>query len=311
MMLLVNLNGMKKIIVVLVLVFIGCKGHSNKKIVSEFQNSKTIITEDYELVVAPNQEALLILFPGAGGNSKSIKREFNIVNIAKKKNVSLLSMNYSRKLWVENDDCVLLEKRLEAIVKSEQINVSNVYIGGMSIGGNVAIRLSDYLIENSGIIKPKGVFIVDSPIDLYGLYESSIKDIKRKDFSEERLAEPKGIINYFESVFGKKDSLLVNIQKVAPFTLKVKNYENINNLKKIKLNLYIEPDKKWYKDVRQTDFESTNAYSIQEMYKVLRKNGWQKVRLIETENKGYRNNGERNPHSWSIVDVNDLIEWML
>ena len=38
---------------------------------------------------------------------------------------------------------------------------------------------------------------------------------------------------------------------------------------------------------------------------------WEQVELIQTQNKGFRANGERNPHSWSIVDVDDLIYWML
>ena len=43
----------------------------------------------------------------------------------------------------------------------------------MSIGGTVALTLSDYLSKTNSPIKPNGVFVVDSPIDLYALYESS------------------------------------------------------------------------------------------------------------------------------------------
>jgi hypothetical protein len=43
----------------------------------------------------------------------------------------------------------------------------------------------------------------------------------------------------------------------------------------------------------------------------LKKDGFKHVELITTENKGYRANGQRHPHSWSIVDGKDLIKWML
>ncbi|WP_301338810.1 hypothetical protein [Tenacibaculum mesophilum] len=33
--------------------------------------------------------------------------------------------------------------------------------------------------------------------------------------------------------------------------------------------------------------------------------------ILPTTNKGYRANGERHPHSWAIVDKNDLINWIL
>jgi len=63
--------------------------------------------------------------------------------------------------------------------------------------------------------------------------------------------------------------------------------------------------------VRQTDFESTNAYTLQRTAAVLKKNRWNDVELIETKDKGYRADGERHPHSWSIVDTENLIHWIL
>ena len=181
----------------------------------------------------------------------------------------------------------------------------------MPLGGSVALTLSEHLVETNSYLKPKGVFLVDSPIDLFALYESSQKDILRKDFSEERLTEPKWIINYFEDEFGGKDSLLSNIQKVSPFTLKTENINNIKNLKNSKLRFYTEPDTLWWKETRQTDFESTNAFTLQKTNEVLENKNWKNVKLIQTKNKGYRANGERNPHSWSIVDTDDLINWIL
>ncbi|MDX6747060.1 hypothetical protein SHK09_09685 [Polaribacter sp. PL03] len=39
--------------------------------------------------------------------------------------------------------------------------------------------------------------------------------------------------------------------------------------------------------------------------------GGDNIKLINTKNRGYRANGERHPHSWSIVDEKDLINWIL
>jgi len=35
------------------------------------------------------------------------------------------------------------------------------------------------------------------------------------------------------------------------------------------------------------------------------------IKLSETQNKGIRGDGARHPHSWSIVDQEELIEWIL
>ena len=126
------------------------------------------------------------------------------------------------------------------------------------------------------------------------------KDITRKDFTEERLSEPKWIINYFEEQFGGKDSLLTNVQKVSPLTLATKNIDNIKNLKNKKLRFYTEPDTLWLKENRQTDFENSNAYTLQKTKELLSNYNWKNIELIQTKNKGFRINGERNPHSWSF-----------
>lgn len=302
------MKHIKKLLAI-ILLLVSCK---NDIVTSKaISNPKIIITKDYELYIPQEQDAVLILFGGGGATAKDTENEFKITQPALQNNVAVLLMNFNRRLWIEDKDSKALTQLLNDNFKKHNLNTKNVVIGGMSIGGNVALTLTNYLLKNNTLYKPTGVFIVDSPIDLYGLYQSSIKDIKNPNFSEERLAEPKFIVNYFNDEFGGADNIFTNIQKVSPFTLKTQNITNIKNLKDIQFNLYIEPDKIWWKDVRNTDFESTNAYSIQQLYKVLKINNWNNVNLIETKNKGYRANGERHPHSWSIVDKNKLMTWIL
>ncbi|UPQ80344.1 hypothetical protein M0M57_05770 [Flavobacterium azooxidireducens] len=54
-----------------------------------------------------------------------------------------------------------------------------------------------------------------------------------------------------------------------------------------------------------------NAYSIEKLAEELKKQNFKKTELIKTTDKGYRSNGNRHPHSWSIVDENDLVKWIL
>ncbi|MDB9776119.1 hypothetical protein OAB47_07845, partial [Vicingaceae bacterium] len=87
------------------------------------------------------------------------------------------------------------------------------------------------------------------------------------------------------------------------------SYKNINQLRNIKVRLYTEPDSVWWQENRKADFNQTNSYALQ----ILAKNQsvkFESLELIETQEKGYRANGRRHPHSWSIVDIEDLITWM-
>ena len=53
-----------------------------------------------------------------------------------------------------------------------------------------------------------------------------------------------------------------------------------------------------------------NAYYIKHLADELSQKFGDNVAYIPTENRGYRSNGDRHPHSWSIVAVDELIGWM-
>lgn len=294
----------------IMLIAICCLGCQSKTTKPEAKPIKSEIssTENYELHKAAQSKALLILFPGGGGDAKGTLEEFKIAEAAAQNQISLLLINYARNIWVNVDDCKALAMQIENVIKTHQLPRQKVFIGGMSIGGNVTLALTQYLLQQNKL-SVKGAFVIDPPLDLYALYESSVSDVARNDLSEERLAEPKFIINYFEDNFGT-DSLLTNIQTVSPYTFKTQHIENISALKTIHLQLYTEPDKNWWKTNRDTDFKNTNAFSIQQLHKTLKQQNWTQVQLIETKNKGFRSDGTRHPHSWSVVDVGALIDWI-
>ena len=95
----------------------------------------------------------------------------------------------------------------------------------------------------------------------------------------------------------------------SPIVNEIKNYDNIAHLKSIKVRLYTEPDSIWWKENRQADFNQTNSYALQHFFKNQHSN-FKQLELIETQNKGLREDGSRHPHSWSIVDQEALIEWI-
>ncbi len=267
-----------------------------------------LIHENYELYQVPESEAVLVLFPGGGQRAEDIRLNFDILPKAKAAKITVLLMNFTNHLWLEDNDFELLKDQLAVVFDQHQLETKKIYFGGFSIGGNTASTLANYLHENQTITAPEGVFMGDSPIDLYALYQSAEIDLQNPNFSEERLAEPRWIVNNFKEAFGDT-SLLSKIPEVSPFTLRRKT-NSVPHLKTIKLRFYTEPDPKWWKENRGTAYEQTNAYSIQQLTKMLKAQGWDRLELIETQNQGYRSNGERHPHSWSIINIEALINWM-
>lgn len=268
-----------------------------------------VVAEQYQLYNVNDSKATLILYPGGGTTSVQTKEEFDILTAAAAHDIDVVLMDFNRHLWIDDSTTQQLAEDLNTLIATHKLNTDKVFIGGMSIGGNVALTLSNYLHEIESSIAPEGTFIVDSPIDLYALYQSAQQDLANPDFDEERLAEPRWIVSYFNEEF-TKDSIVTNIQQVSPFT-QATNFINVSQLQGHKLRFYTEPDSTWWKENRGTAFENTNAYAIQQVAAHLNANNWHQFELIETQGKGVRANGEKHPHSWSIVDVNDLIFWML
>lgn len=272
---------------------------------------KNIVTEDYELIAPNEQKGLLILFPCFPCNTENTKSEFNISEVAIENNIAVLLMNFNQHLWLSDDEKQELESIILDAVKENNLNTNNIFIGGFSSGGTVSLLLSDYLKSKNSPIDPKGLFIVDSPIDLLGLYENAKKNIK-KNFSEPAVQEAEWIVEMFDSEFGIGDSSLIEYEKKSPYLLKNHSLKNVSNLQDLKIRFYSEPDTTWWKENRQAEYEDMNAYYIEQLSLDLNGLYGEKiVAYIKTENRGFRANGDRHPHSWAIVDEEDLINWML
>ena len=292
-------------------IFISCTSQQKMDVELEIKTA-VFKTADYELIKPTrDSKAVLILFGGFGEKPADIKREFKIVDIAKKNQISLILMNYSNKLWLEE-----VEKRKVATLLQETIVKYNlkdtpIFMGGFSSGGIVSMHISNYIIgKKEFYIDPKGVFIADSPIDLLALYKASKINIEKR-FSEVAVQESSWIIDLFEKKLGNPKESISNFEKYAVYTMQSDDTKNLHNLKNTKIRLYTEPDTTWWKENRKADYKQMNAYYIKSLAASLKKLNFKDISYIPTENKGYRSNGERHPHSWSIIDTEDLINWML
>ena len=302
------------ILILIFLAVVSCKQKKQEKeqITTEKIKFTEIVKEDYELY-KPNKEinGVLIIFGGYPENADDIKREFQILDIARENSIAVLLSNFNQKLWLEENEKHQLAKKLQDIIIENQLPTENIFVGGFSSGGVVSLLISDFIVGiKQFYIDPKGVFIVDSPIDLIALYKSSEKNIER-NFSEPSIQESTWLLETLGNNFGNPKDNIEKYEKNAVFTYSTINISNLKNLKRTKIRLYTEPDTLWWKENRMADYKQMNAFYIEKLAKSLTLKGYESVEYIATTDKGYRANGERHPHSWSIVDKKDLINWML
>lgn len=303
---------MEKILSIAIIftLFTFCKNAGTEKTTSagkiEFVE---VINDNYELSKPTCSKAVLVLFGGYRETAKDIKREFEILENAMEYGIAVVYMNYSQKLWLEESEKEKLAENLHKIFEENDLPIDKTYFGGFSSGGNVALIISDLLTKQNSIMAPKGVFVVDSPIDLAALYKSSEKNVDR-NFSEPSVQESTWLLETLGKQFGNPHSNISNYETYSIYTSETDNFDNINYLKNVKIRFYSEPDTLWWKQNRMADFDQMNAYYLEKLAKLLEKANFKQIEFIATENKGYRANGERHPHSWSIVDNKELIEWI-
>lgn len=290
----------------------SCKNLNQREVDNESIVYRNVITPGYELSLpVTNTSAVLILFGGISQNADVIKREFQILEKAKENKLAVLYVNFNKNLWLTEDDKSHLKNFIENIFTLHSLPYSKIYVGGFSSGGNVSMLLADYLVSSKSIIRPSGVFVIDSPVDLYELYTLAQKNLVRKT-TYGSVQEATWIIQLFEDNLGGSDLDIEQFESVSPYTSKSKNIENLANLDGINIRFYSEPDTIWWKENRSSEPEDLNAYWIEKLAAQLELEfPTSKVEFIATENRGCRASGDRHPHSWSIVNVNNLVDWII
>ena len=273
-------------------------------------NREELISDAYTLLKSNHSKTLLILFPCYPCDSENTRNALAIEKLAVENNVDVMFLDYNQKLFLTAEEKQKLQDEITTAIEKHSLAGSNVYFGGFSSGGNIALLMSNHFLKTESRVEPKGVFVVDSPVDLYHLYQTAQNNIAR-NFAKESVQESQWISKSFDSFFGTGKEMINKYSEYSPFIGMTNNVKNLDELPKIKVRFYTEPDYKWWKENRNVTPKETNAHSLILLSKALINKGGKQVEMITTENKGYRLNGERHPHSWSIVDTKELFQWMM
>jgi len=278
-----------------------CKNENNE--------IKVVKNKNYELKISNDQKAVLILFPCFPCDVENTKTEAKFLKDFEKEGITTLLLNYNHKLYLTESDKVEYSKAINSILNKNEVKNENVFIGGFSSGGNVSVLLANYLLKTKNTIQPKGIFAVDSPLDLEELYNDAKSDIK-KNVDKDAVEEGDFLIKMLEQEIGKPNVSIENYKMLSPYLISSNSTTNIKYLKNIKVRFYCEPDLEWQMKNKNRKYEELNAYKLEKTYNSLVNLGSKKAELIKTKNRGIRANGEKHPHSWNIVERESLLKWI-
>jgi acetyl esterase/lipase len=269
--------------------------------------TRTVKTADLELILPPEPRALLVLFPGFGDDTTDTRTESRIVPEATANGVAVILMALNRHLYLRPAEMDSLVRTLTTTMRSEDLQVPSVVLGGFSAGGNMATLLAEELVRQPRPELPlKGLFVVDAPLDLARLYDVSAKYVHERNVAPPALGEADFLVPLMDSTLGNPKDSAANYLRYSP----VSDSTSLFSLKTLPIRLYAEPDTAWWRINRNVLPADLNATRLAQLQEQLRALGNARVEYITTKDRGMQH-GQRHPHAWSIVEEKGLLKWVL
>jgi hypothetical protein len=268
----------------------------------------------YKLVIPKTKPvAALVILPGAREPISDVEQQISLHTLAAEKGFLVIfpSINWGTTKHIYEHE--MLDQIFTQVIKRFNIPKDKFVLGGFSGGAMLSLTYTEKANREKGstVIIPKAVFGIDPPLDYAHLWQHCINDIER-DFSDVAVAEGKWITEMYTEEFGGSPAQFPqNYIRYSIYSRSEKDGGNAKYLLKTPLLLYTEPDVVWSMKNRHRDFYDLNAMDISAMINLLQLGGNKNAELIVTHNKGYRLNGNRHPHSWSIMDNQQCFDWIL
>ncbi|MBL0084474.1 MAG: alpha/beta hydrolase [Saprospiraceae bacterium] len=282
------------------------------KIEKVFLDKSDSSSNCYTIFYPNNQPCVgyLLLMPGFGESAEKVMQQTDLpIKLAQKNILTIIPTFQDGVLSLGTDSLsqLALATIIKDVVTKNKLEGQKYFVGGFSIGGSCAIQY----VENANT-KPSAVFAIDPPLDFERFYNSAKRDIrlsKEKGASQENIYM---VARLEEETGGTPSTHLDRYYQLSPYSFSDTTQSAIKKLINTPIRIYTEPDVSWWLKERSADLTSMNATTCSAMINELNRLGNEKAELIVTHNKGYRKPGhKRHPHSWSIVDNDELINWLL
>jgi pimeloyl-ACP methyl ester carboxylesterase len=274
-------------------------------------------TQNFYLALLPEKtpKGLLVILPGFGTATPSeILSETKIPDVACQNGyIVVIPVLLDYKLIDKKN---IFQERLESLIpdllKKYKIQPGKFILGGHSIGGTQALFYTEKAIQETDkkIIKPSLVFGVDPPLDFKRLYNSmqrsmDIDPVQAKGGEAEMFTE-----RMRKLYDGSPKDRPQAYARASAFSHDEKDGGNAKYLKTTPLRLYCDPDLNWYIHNRNTPVAYLNLSDLTACIVQLKILGNTKAELITCLGKGFHPDGTRHPHAFSMVDANELVQWI-
>lgn len=268
----------------------------------------------YYFSVKPRGEvhSVLVLFPGFSQNSESVFLDTEFHTLAYEQNIWVVGFAGRMKMTADSALISKINPMLAHVLDQTGVAKDQVVLGGFSAGGVIALRYTElcHQYPDQYPIAPKAVFVADAPVDLYHSWK--LQEYNRKHrHSEISANEADWIAQYYRASYGATPSEdPKRFMDLSPFSIDPKYGTHERHLKDVAVRAYHDIDVAWRLVHRNQTATFDNYIATAELINRLMLMGNERAEFVQTFQTGYCRNGQRHPHSWSIVDVEECLEWI-
>ncbi len=253
----------------------------------------------------------VVLLPGTWETTEHVFNSMaEFCALAHKKNLAVLVYSINQRLTLTNEIVDLMNTMSKHAIEKYNLPKSNFVFGGFSMGGIFSLRYAELAVEDStfATIKPKAVFSCDGPCDLKHIYSN----FERKINKNPGMDESKYGIEELEKYCGGTPSTAASkYEYYSPYSFDKIDGGNAKYLLNVNVRIYADVDPVWWMKNRHVDMYDLNALDQTALIQFLNDRGNKNAEFINSFQKGIRIEGNRHPHSWSIVEPKSCVEWIL
>lgn len=260
-------------------------------------------------------KAFMFLIPGAFQTPAQVLQQTGLPGYAAQNGILTIIPLFQTGIYsfgIDNLTQQSLDDQIKFVIKKYGLQNKSFFIGGFSIGGSSAVKYAELSADNSGLLKPKAVFAIDPPLDFERYYNAARRIIRLTPNGQVNEEVPYMIDRIEKEIGGTPQTALEKFYALSPYSYSDKKQRAVKKLIDIPVTIFSEPDINWWLSQRGYDYSFMNITDQAAMINELQRLGNKKAILITTQNKGFRKPGNiRHPHSFSIVDNEQLVLWLL
>ena len=262
-----------------------------------------------------NPIATIVMLSGSALDTTRNIDEFAIIKPAIEKNIAVLFVSTGKviEFLFTDKEITTIDELVGNALEKHKLSDKLKFLIGMSLGGTMALRYSEYGLLNKFKFgfQPNAIAICDAPLDMVRMWHEQEQAIKN-NFHPNAVGEARWVLHYLKKNLG--GSPYESMEKYidySPFVYSDENRSKIELFKHIPIRMYHEPDIEWWVENRGKDYNTINSIDLAGFYNYLRQAGNTEVELITSYNKRKDYKKGSSPHSWTIVDNEELLTWFL